>query len=83
MYKDDNGKWYVPAIFQKPVSQNATSFNAYPTASPLVTVPLSFWLNNDPRLSIPQVVIPFGQRQIQVTLQSAEKLLAPIENTGG
>lgn len=48
-----------------------------------LNVPLSFWFSSNPELSISQVAIPFGPRQIYVTLRSAEELLVPIENTGG
>jgi len=39
-----------------------------------VTVPLMFWFNRDPRLAIPSVCIPFGQRYIEVELSSLANL---------
>lgn len=33
-----------------------------------VTMPLLFWFNKDPRLAVPSVSIPFGQRFIEVQL---------------
>ncbi len=38
-------------------------------------VPLLFWCNKDPRLSIPSVAIPYGQRFINVTLADQEDLV--------
>jgi hypothetical protein len=38
-------------------------------------VPLLFWFNKDPRLSIPSVSIPYGQRFIDITLARAAELL--------
>ena len=37
-------------------------------------VPLLFWFNLDPRLAIPSVAIPYGQRFINVTLDSLTNL---------
>jgi hypothetical protein len=39
-------------------------------------VPLLFWFNVDPRLAIPSVAIPYGQRFIHVTLATPEMLFA-------
>jgi len=36
---------------------------------------LRFWFNDDVRLSVPSVSIPFGQRFITITTSSADKLL--------
>lgn len=38
-------------------------------------IPLLFWFNLDPRLSIPSVAIPYGQRFIDVTLATAQNML--------
>lgn len=38
-------------------------------------VPLIFWFNRDPRLSIPSVSIPYGQRFISVEVERQNKLL--------
>lgn len=37
-------------------------------------VPLLFWFNQDPALSIPSVAVPYGQRFIDVTLERIENL---------
>ncbi len=44
-------------------------------------IPLLFWFNKDPRLSIPSVSIPFGQRFITLTLASQAELVG-IESRG-
>lgn len=38
-------------------------------------IPLLFWFNLDPRLSIPSVSIPFGQRFIEIELAAQEQLV--------
>jgi hypothetical protein len=38
-------------------------------------VPLLFWYNKDPRLSVPSVAIPYGQRFINIELASQEELV--------
>lgn len=43
-------------------------------------VPLLFWFNTDPSLSIPSVAIPYGQRYIKVDLATKEQLLRVIAN---
>jgi len=48
-------------------------------------VPLLFWFNKDPRLSIPSVSIPYGQRFINVRLAPAEAIIervAPLDAEG-
>lgn len=39
-----------------------------------VTMPLLFWFNKDPRLSIPSVSIPYGQRFIEIELAALTSL---------
>lgn len=52
-------------------------------------IPLLFWFNQDPRLSIPSVSIPYGQRFIDVTLANANQILQHVgytpfdDNPGG
>lgn len=41
-------------------------------------VPLLFWFNRDPRLAIPSVSIPYGQRFIDLTLASAADILQHV-----
>jgi hypothetical protein len=43
-------------------------------------VPILFWFNLDPRLAIPSVAIPFGQRFLNVELESKNNLLRAIVN---
>lgn len=38
-------------------------------------VPLLFWCNKDPRLAVPSVAIPYGQRFISVELESQANIL--------
>jgi hypothetical protein len=38
-------------------------------------VPLIFWFNKDPRLAIPSVSIPYGQRFIDVTFAAANEIM--------
>lgn len=45
-------------------------------------VPLLFWFNTDPRLAIPAVCIPFGQRFINIDLATPAQLLRAIINPG-
>lgn len=40
-----------------------------------VMVPLLFWFNKDPRLAVPSVSIPYGQRFLNITLASASDLI--------
>lgn len=41
-------------------------------------VPLLFWFNKDPRLSVPSVSIPYGQRFIEVEFAAANQLLQQL-----
>jgi hypothetical protein len=41
-------------------------------------VPLMFWFNKDPRLAIPSVSIPQGQRFINVDLATADQMLVAV-----
>jgi hypothetical protein len=45
-------------------------------------IPLLFWFNTDPRLSIPSVCIPYGQRFINIDLATPQQLLRAIINPG-
>ena len=56
-------------------------FNGYQTPKPSgsvenldVWVPLLFWFNKDPRLVIPSVSIPHGQRYITLTLATQDQM---------
>lgn len=46
-------------------------------------VPLIFWFNQDSRLSIPSIAIPFGQRFIKVELASASEVVFGVDYGGG
>ncbi len=48
-----------------------------------VTMPLLFWFNRDPRLSIASVSIPFGQRFVEVTLCALSDLIRGQEIGSG
>lgn len=41
-------------------------------------IPLLFWFNKDPRLSIPSVAIPYGQRDINVDIAKADEVLQHV-----
>ena len=41
-------------------------------------IPLLFWCNKDPRLAVPSVAIPYGQRFISMKLASASKLVGEV-----
>ena len=41
-------------------------------------IPLLFWCNKDPRLSVPSVAIPYGQRFITFTLAAQTKLVGTV-----
>jgi hypothetical protein len=45
-------------------------------------VPLLFWFNKDPRLAIPSVSIPYGQRFIDVNFASANEILQHVSALG-
>lgn len=62
------------------VRQQVSFVDGYQTPKPQqpaleVFQPLLFWFNEDPRLSIPSVCIPYGQRFIYVELCRPEELL--------
>jgi hypothetical protein len=38
-------------------------------------IPLLFWCNKDPRLAVPSVAIPYGQRFINITLASKDEMV--------
>ncbi len=46
-------------------------------------VPLLFWFNTDPRLAIPSVAIPYGQRFINIDLATKEQMVDVRQNTSG
>jgi hypothetical protein len=41
-------------------------------------VPLLFWFNKDPRLSVPSVAIPYGQRFINIELATQQELVGLV-----
>jgi len=43
-------------------------------------IPLLFWFNKDPRLAIPSVCIPFGQRFISIDLATTAELMGYVVN---
>lgn len=60
--------------FQTPSGQKSEPMELF--------VPLLFWFNKDPRLSIPSVAIPFGQRFIDIELSSQEDLVNMVPGNG-
>lgn len=57
--------------FQTPTTQKDTS----KLGDLDLFIPLLFWFNKDPRLSIPSVAIPFGQRFVNIELAQSEDLV--------
>lgn len=59
-----------------------TSGNQTPTGTKSgdleLFIPLLFWCNRDPRLAVPSVAIPYGQRFITVELASAAELVGEV-----
>jgi len=50
---------------------------------PLVLmIPLLFWFNKDPRLAVPSVAIPYGQRFLNITLAKAKDLIELVTPPG-
>jgi hypothetical protein len=47
-----------------------------------VMVPLLFWFNQDPRLAVPSVSIPYGQRFINITLAKSSDLIELVTPAG-
>lgn len=47
-----------------------------------VMVPLLFWFNKDPRLAVPSVSIPYGQRFLNITLAKASDLIETVTPPG-
>ena len=41
-------------------------------------IPLLFWCNKDPRLAIPSVAIPYGQRFIKVSFAAANQMVGEV-----
>jgi len=84
---------YAYAQTANTVPQNARSsvmyrngYQTYKTAAAHdqleLFIPLLFWFNTDPRLAIPSVAIPYGQRFINIDLASKDQLLRVIANPG-
>lgn len=48
----------------------------------VVMVPLLFWFNKDPRLAVPSVSIPYGQRFITISLAKADELVELVNPPG-
>jgi len=46
-------------------------------------IPLLFWLNLDPRLAIPSVAIPYGQRFINITLAASAAMYGLVPRGAG
>jgi hypothetical protein len=46
-----------------------------------VWMPLLFWFNMDPRLSIPSVSIPYGQRFLRIQLAAVDQICASVSGS--
>jgi hypothetical protein len=58
-----------------------TPKDSHPVAD--LWVPLIFWFTTDPRLSIPSIAIPYGQRFIKIHYENLNKLVFGIDYGGG
>lgn len=47
-----------------------------------IMVPLLFWFNKDPRLAVPSVSIPYGQRFLNITLAKSTDLIELVTPPG-
>lgn len=45
-------------------------------------VPLNFWFNNDPKLALPSIAIPHGQRFIDISLASQSEIFTTLLRGG-
>lgn len=74
--------WMNPDVSGSPdssrVVMSVTNGAQTPKASQTgltMLIPLQFWCNTDPRLAVPSVAIPYGQRFINIDLASASEML--------
>lgn len=58
-----------------------TPKSAHPIAD--LWVPLIFWFNLDPRLSIPSIAIPYGQRFVKIELARVDQIAFGVDFGGG
>jgi hypothetical protein len=81
-YQYDQGGADIPPRNQRAIVNILDGFQTYkPLHDDLeLFIPLLFWFNTDPSLSIPSVAIPYGQRYIKVDLATKEQLLRVIGN---
>jgi hypothetical protein len=63
---------------QTPTGQSATVKPVSSAGDVEMFIPLLFWCNKDPRLSVPSVAIPYGQRFINIELASQDELVGLV-----
>lgn len=63
---------------QTPTGQSSTVKSTDSTGDVELFIPLLFWCNKDPRLSVPSVAIPYGQRFINIDLASQDELVGLV-----
>jgi plastocyanin len=63
---------------QTPTGQSTTVKPVTPDGDVEMFIPLLFWCNKDPRLSVPSVAIPYGQRFINIELASQDELVGLV-----
>jgi hypothetical protein len=63
---------------QTPTGQSATVKPVTSDGDVELFIPLLFWCNKDPRLSVPSVAIPYGQRFINIELASQDELVGLV-----
>lgn len=79
----------APASVDHRMESRTFSGDQTPTGQKDITVykelliPLMFWCNNDVRLSVPSVAIPYGQRFIKVSLCTGDKLVNLVPRGNG
>ena len=64
----------TPSLSSNSNVQNVTAHSSASAGAIEMWIPLLFWFNKDPRLVIPSVSIPHGQRFITLTLTAASNM---------
>lgn len=72
-----------PIFYKTNSNKREAVFNGLQTPKPIhkefdLWLPLLFWFNLDPNSYLPSVAIPYGQRFIDITFSSAEKIIQHV-----
>jgi hypothetical protein len=72
-------KTYTASGLQTPTGPKTNDFNNDNTTDKVeLFIPLLFWCNKDPRLAVPSVAIPYGQRFITLELAPWRELVGVV-----